>query len=531
MCSITRTTRTYVRTYVLHLSFRRVGLLAEAPFICCCCFFFLAKYKYLKAVVRMSRDTIKVAARFRPLNRREKKRGRNELSSEISESPDGGAGDHLSIAFGGKRQEFSFDFLFRDDITQEDVYARAARESVLNLFDGYNGTIFAYGQTGSGKTHSMYGPQNSGDMCGIVPRAVLQIFDHMFQEQGSSAGVVEEFSVRCAFCELYNESVNDLLDASKRNLAIRESPAKGIYISDLTWEYAGSEEDIFDFLELGQRNRKTASTDMNETSSRSHSIFMLELAQKRMDGTSRVARLNLVDLAGSESVKKTNATGQTFDEAKKINLSLSALGNCIKALTAKGGGSKHIPYRDSKLTRILQESLGGNSKTTLLVCLSPHHDNFEETLSTLRFAQRAKQIVTRAKVNERQSPEMMQKTIEALRRELRLTKAGYDKLIEWLRSNHAEVEVPDKFANAGIAAAELAGAPSLREGGRKKSLAGGSSSSRRSSAASHESSGGDDFADETFPESKSSTEQVCACCRLLMRLFRLRSCSAYMLGV
>ena len=183
--------------------------------------------------------------------------------------------------------------------------------------------------------------------------------------------------------------------------------------------YAGAEEDIFDFLELGQRNRKTASTDMNDTSSRSHSIFMLELTQKRMDGTTRVSRLNLVDLAGSESVKKTHATGQTFNEAKKINLSLSALGNCIKALTAKGGGRSHIPYRDSKLTRVLQESLGGNSKTTLLVCLSPHHDNFEETLSTLRFAQRAKQIVTRARVNERQSPEMMQKTIEALRRDLR----------------------------------------------------------------------------------------------------------------
>jgi len=436
----------------------------------------------------MSRDTIKVAARFRPLNSREKKMGKNQLKCQINELP---GGDQVSIAYAGKRQEFSFDYLFQDKVAQELVYERAAKESVLNLFNGYNGTIFAYGQTGSGKTHSMYGPDNVGEHCGIVPRAVLHIFDHMFEKQGS---MVEEFSVRCAFCELYNESINDLLDASKHNLAIRESPAKGVYISDLTWEYAGSEADIFDYLELGQRNRKTASTSMNNTSSRSHSIFQLELTQKRMDGTTRVARLNLVDLAGSESVKKTHATGQTFDEAKKINLSLSALGNCIKALTTKTGSKAHIPYRDSKLTRILQESLGGNSKTTLLVCLSPHHDNYEETVSTLRFAQRAKQIVTRAKVNERQSPEMMQKTIEALRRELRNVKAAYDGLTAWLQQNHPSIDVPSKFASSSDDAS----------GGNK----GRTSRSRRSSSASSVDLD-TRFDDDDALVGKSMTEQVC----------------------
>jgi kinesin family protein 5 len=404
----------------------------------------------------MSRDTIKVAARFRPLNKREVKQGANELQTAISEGLPGG--DKLEISFGGRRQEFSFDLVFGDAAQQDNVYDRAAKASVDNLFAGYNGTIFAYGQTGSGKTHSMYGPANMGEHCGIVPRAVLHIFDHMSEEQGH---MVEEFSVRCAFCELYNENINDLLDASKKNLAIRESPSKGIYIADLTWEYAGSEEDIFEFLELGQRNRKTASTDMNETSSRSHSIFQLELTQKRSDGTTRVARLSLVDLAGSESVKKTNATGQTFDEAKKINLSLSALGNCIKALTTKGEDG-HIPYRDSKLTRVLQESLGGNSKTTLLVCLSPHHDNFEETLSTLRFAQRAKQIVTRARVNERQSPEMMQKTIEALRHDIRVVTRAYADVLAWLAKEHPEIEVPERFKRG---AATGAGAEAGGDGG------------------------------------------------------------------
>jgi hypothetical protein len=179
----------------------------------------------------MSRDTIKVAARFRPLNGREKKQGKNELVCDVEEGLPGG--DQLRVSFGGKRQEFSFDYIFRDGVAQEAMYARAARESVINLFNGYNGTIFAYGQTGSGKTHSMYGPENVGEHCGIVPRAVLHIFDHMCEAQGS---MVEEFSVRCAFCELYNESVNDLLDASKRNLNIRESPSKGIYIAELTWE-------------------------------------------------------------------------------------------------------------------------------------------------------------------------------------------------------------------------------------------------------------------------------------------------------
>ncbi len=288
------------------------------------------------------------------------------------------------------------------------------------LPQGYNGTIFAYGQTGSGKTFSMYGPDlrdTIGTTRGIVPRAIGQVF------QGILSGThhdVEEFMVKCSYLELYNEMINDLLDPAGKNLKIRQSPTKGIYIANLTWECVQDEEDIFELLELGAENRHTAATKMNDRSSRSHCIFMMDLIQKKGDGSILESRLNLVDLAGSESVKKTGATGSTFKEAQKINLSLSALGKCIFALTDKK--TKHIPFRDSKLTRILQESLGGNSRTTLIVCLSPHHDNFDETVGTLRFAERAKKITTKARVNEMLSPEMMAKTIKALKAEVQLLK-------------------------------------------------------------------------------------------------------------
>jgi kinesin family member 5 len=181
------------------------------------------------------------------------------------------------------------------------------------------------------------------------------------------------------------------------------------------------EEDIFDFLDIGAENRSVASTGMNDQSSRSHSIYTIKMQQHLTSGVTRISKLNFVDLAGSENVKKTHATGKVFKEAKNINKSLSALGLCIKALTSSQK-SKHIPFRDSKLTRILQESLGGNTRTTLLVCLSPHSDNFEESLSTLRFATQAKSIKTKAKVNERHSPEMMEKIIESLQQEMRKLK-------------------------------------------------------------------------------------------------------------
>lgn len=196
-----------------------------------------------------------------------------------------------------------------------------------------------------------------------------------------------QFSVKASFLEIYKERIRDLLHPINDNLPIRQSPTRGIYVENLREVFVGGEEDIRDLLRKGEAARSVASTKMNERSSRSHSLFIVRVEQRNLDtGGLRVGRLNLVDLAGSEKISKTGAAGETLEEAKKINQSLSALGNCIHALTEAKRG--HIPYRDSKLTRILQDSLGGNTKTCLVVTCSPHVFNIDETLTTLRFGAR-----------------------------------------------------------------------------------------------------------------------------------------------
>ena len=193
----------------------------------------------------------------------------------------------------------------------------------------------------------------------------------------------------CQYLEVYREKIGDLLDNTQKNLPVREHPSKGIYVDGLTSQPVTSWEQVLDVLLAGDETRATASTNMNATSSRSHSVFIVTLHQENEEGSTKEGRLNLVDLAGSEKISKTGAQGETLEEAKKINQSLSALGQVIKALS---DGKAHIPYRDSKLTRLLQEALGGNSKTSLIVMASPHLDNIDETISTLKFAERAKTI-------------------------------------------------------------------------------------------------------------------------------------------
>ena len=198
---------------------------------------------------------------------------------------------------------------------------------------------------------------------------------------------------------------------------VRESPLKGIYVEDLTLEFVETKDDILELIELGQKSRAIASTAMNAESSRSHSVFQLIISQKNANGSTKSGKLNFIDLAGSEKISKTGARGETLEEAKKINQSLSALGMVIKALA---DGKPHIPYRDSKLTRLLQDSLGGNTKTTLIVGVSPADDNIEESISTLNFAKRAKTIKNVVKVNE-------QKSVEA-RLSLRAPRCGTGRL-------------------------------------------------------------------------------------------------------
>ena len=248
-------------------------------------------------------------------------------------------------------------------------------------------------QTAAGKTHTLWGDLQSDINKGISPRIV----DEIFQTIAESTSDLE-FTVKSSMFEIYMERVRDLLNSTSENLSVHEDKISGVYVKNLTHVYCGNANEVFQIMQRGQISRATSFTEMNSESSRSHALFVLEIAQTNLkDGSRRVSKLSLVDLAGSERIGKTGATGQTLEEGKKINLSLSCLGKVINSLT--DGKSSHIPYRDSKLTRILQESIGGNSKTTLIINCSSALSNESETISTLRFGVRAKFIKNTARVN------------------------------------------------------------------------------------------------------------------------------------
>jgi kinesin family protein 5 len=282
---------------------------------------------------------------------------------------------------------------------QNDVFDYSIRPTVDDILNGYNGTVFAYGQTGAGKSYTMMGTGIEDEVGkGIIPRIVEQIFTNIL----SSASDIE-YTVRVSYMEIYMERIRDLLMPQNDNLPIHEEKNRGVYVKGLLEVYVSSVEEVYEVMRRGGDARAVSATNMNAESSRSHSIFVITVAQKNVStGSMKSGQLFLVDLAGSEKVGKTGASGQTLEEAKKINKSLSALGMVINSLT--DGKSSHVPYRDSKLTRILQESLGGNSRTTLIINCSPSSYNDSETLSTLRFGMRAKSIKNKAKVNAELSP-------------------------------------------------------------------------------------------------------------------------------
>lgn len=282
---------------------------------------------------------------------------------------------------------------------QADVFDFSIKPTVDDILNGYNGTVFAYGQTGAGKSYTMMG----GDIFdteskGIIPRIVEQIFASILASPESI-----EYTVRVSYMEIYMEKIRDLLAPQNDNLPVHEEKSRGVYVKGLLEIYVSSVDEVYEVMRRGGNARAVAATNMNQESSRSHSIFVITITQKNVEtGSAKSGQLFLVDLAGSEKVGKTGASGQTLEEAKKINKSLSALGMVINALT--DGKSTHIPYRDSKLTRILQESLGGNSRTTLIINCSPSSYNDAETVSTLRFGQRAKAIKNKARINAELSP-------------------------------------------------------------------------------------------------------------------------------
>ena len=299
--------------------------------------------------------------------------------------------------------------MFSATVEQKHIYDTCAASVVESVLNGYNGTIFAYGQTGAGKTHTMEGRPDPPHLRGIIPNSFQHIFDFVSSAQN------QQFLVRASYLEIYNEEIRDLLSKDPKNsLELKENMDSGVYVKDLTSFVVKNVTEIDHVMQAGKKNRSVGATLMNQTSSRSHSIFtiVVECCEAAGDHI-RVGKLNLVDLAGSERQSKTGATGDRLKEATKINLSLAALGNVISALV--DGKSSHIPYRDSKLTRLLQNSLGGNAKTVMCANCGPADYNYDETLSTLRYANRAKNIKNKPKINEDPKDAMLREYQEEIK--------------------------------------------------------------------------------------------------------------------
>jgi len=340
-------------------------------------------------------ECVKVVIRCRPMSKQEVIDGReNILDIRIKDGV-------VAIRKPDSKdfKDFTFDGVYAPDTLQANFYNDTGFPVVESVMEGYNSTIFAYGQTGTGKTFTMVGAESveNPELRGVIPRA----FEHIFNSINTTPS--KKFLVRASYLEIYNEEIRDLLSKNpKQKLELKDHPDGGVFVKDLTNFIVKGVDEMRSVMDAGQRNRSVASTLMNSESSRSHSIFTVtvETAETKPDGEEhiKVGKMNMVDLAGSERQSKTGASGDTLKEATKINMSLSALGNVISALV--DAKTSFIPYRDSKLTRLLQDSLGGNTKTVMCANLGPVDYNYDETLSTLRYAYRAKSIKNKPKINE-----------------------------------------------------------------------------------------------------------------------------------
>ncbi|XP_041422243.1 kinesin-like protein KIF13A isoform X2 [Xenopus laevis] len=361
----------------------------------------------------MSASKVLVAVRVRPMNRREL-----DLNTKCVVEMEGNQTILQTPPANAKQGEnrkppkvFAFDYCFWSmDESNTSKYAgqeavfQCLGEGILdNAFQGYNACIFAYGQTGSGKSFSMMG---TADKPGLIPRLCCELFHRASEEESDS----QSFKVEVSYMEIYNEKVRDLLDpkGNRHSLKVREHKVLGPYVDGLSQLAVTNFEDIESLMSEGNKSRTVAATNMNEESSRSHAVFSIIVTQTLYDHKSgnsgeRVSKVSLVDLAGSERVSKTGAAGERLKEGSNINKSLTTLGLVISSLADQAAGkgkSKFVPYRDSVLTWLLKDNLGGNSKTAMIATISPAADNYEETLSTLRYADRAKRIVNHAVVNE-----------------------------------------------------------------------------------------------------------------------------------
>ncbi|CAN6477793.1 unnamed protein product [Victoria cruziana] len=346
---------------------------------------------------------VQVAVRIRPLNAREESNGRavRKVSSD-------------SLLFGDKT--FRFDSISDSDATQEDVFHQVGAPLVKNSLAGFNTTLLLYGQTGSGKTYTIWGPQ-SAIICdtvannlhrGIAPRFFEKLFSEIQKEKENCGDKQLTYQCRCSFLEVYNEQITDLLDPTKRNLQFKEDVKNGVYVENLTEECITNMDDVNNVLIKGLSNRRVGATSMNSKSSRSHIVLtcLIESWCKEMSSTwfssSKCSRTNFIDLAGSEKQKLVDASHQFMVEYKNVKQSLSYLGNVVKVVAdrSQSGNTKRIPYRCSSLTYLLQDSIGGNTKLTVLCTVSPEERYYADTSSTLRFGQQARAIQNKATVNE-----------------------------------------------------------------------------------------------------------------------------------
>ena len=287
------------------------------------------------------------------------------------------------------KQSFTYDYVFAEDSTNAQVFENLALPLIQSALAGINCTIFAYGQTSSGKTYTIQGnSQNPG----LIAQGIDYIFDYIRNTQ-------RNFLIKISYLEVYNEQVNDLLDTSKTNLEIRERPDKGIYVEKLSEITVENEQKAYELLAVGESNRKIGETNMNSQSSRSHTIFKVYI-ESSDDYCALASQMNFVDLAGSEGVQKTKAEDIRLREGSNINKSLLSLSSVIQKLSQSKGGKNYINFRDSKMTRLLQPALSGNSKTAVICNVSPDINYYQETLNTLLFGSKTKRIKTDAKMNE-----------------------------------------------------------------------------------------------------------------------------------
>ncbi|XP_067685395.1 chromosome-associated kinesin KIF4-like [Haliotis asinina] len=337
-------------------------------------------------------EPVKVIVRCRPMSESEHSRG---CQAVLSIDEGGSCLITKQDSDREERKQFTFDRAYSGHTTTEHIYCDIVCPIVKSVTEGYNGTIFAYGQTASGKTFTMQGVSEPTTQLGIIPRAVKDIFKYV------SINKSQQWVVHCSCFEIYNEEIRDLLVKSlKEKLDIGSFPNKGFYVKGLSKHPVNTVVQCEGLMNKGLKRRSTGATDMNSDSSRSHTVFAIsiETLDQRTNGHIRAGKLNLVDLAGSERQSKTGAVGVRFKETIKINLSLHCLGRVISILAE--GKNQLIPYRDSKLTKLLQDSLGGNARTLMAACVSPADYNYDETLSTLRFARSAKNIKNKPIINE-----------------------------------------------------------------------------------------------------------------------------------